>query len=247
MKRPVQPRRPGSRTALRVLVGALVVAALLWGADTAARVAAESLIARDVQDATGVTVRPDVHVHGIVFLPQVIRGAYNEVDVTTVGLTNGSLRFDRLDSRLLDVRVPFHDVLVRDVRAIGIGESIEQVTVTYPDVNSYLQKTGRGVRLAAAEGGQTRISGSVDILGVRVQAAADVRLFAAGGQVRVSPEQIDTGDQTMSSARRLLLRQRLSFALPTDSLPFGHQLSQITSDEDGLQVTARGRGLVLQP
>jgi hypothetical protein len=55
-----------------------VVALLLWGADSMARIGAESLLSRNIQDATGVEVPPNVDVQGSFFLPQVIRGAYSD-------------------------------------------------------------------------------------------------------------------------------------------------------------------------
>src|SRR6478735_2905410 len=100
---------PARRRFLLQVTGVIVVvAALLWGADTLARIGAQSLLARNIQDATGVEVLPEVDVHGILFLPQVIRGAYSDVQVTTLGVTSGPLRIDRVGSRLSDVRVPFH-------------------------------------------------------------------------------------------------------------------------------------------
>jgi len=120
-RRGLSPER--RRLLLQVLGLIVVVALLLWGADTLARIRAETLLSRNIQDATGVEVPPEVDVHGIFFLPQVIRGVYSEVHVTTEGVTGGPLRIDRVESQLSDVRVPFHDVLVRDIRRVGIGRS----------------------------------------------------------------------------------------------------------------------------
>ena len=46
------------RLLLQVLGLIVVVALLLWGADTMARIRAESLLSRNIQDATGVEVLP---------------------------------------------------------------------------------------------------------------------------------------------------------------------------------------------
>ena len=70
---------------LQVLGVIAVIGVLVWGADTLARIGAQSLLARNIQDATGVEVLPEVDAHGIFFLPQVIRGAYSDVHVTTSG------------------------------------------------------------------------------------------------------------------------------------------------------------------
>ena len=100
------PMSGGTRFGLQV-VGVLIgLFLVLWGADAGSKVAAEALIARDVQDATGATAPPEVAIRGRTFLLQLLRGAYQEVDVTTTGLANGPLRVERIDSRLLDVRLP---------------------------------------------------------------------------------------------------------------------------------------------
>src|SRR5918997_1111354 len=126
-----------------------------WGADALARAGAEALLARNIQNATGVSEPPVVDVQGFAFVPQVVRGAYNEVTVTTRGVTSGPLRIDRVDSQLFDVRVPFHDVLVQDIRRVGISRSVEDVTLHYEDVNTYFTLTGRPLQLAPAENGET--------------------------------------------------------------------------------------------
>src|SRR5262245_27926124 len=86
---------------------ALVVALPLagWGADALARVGAQTLVARNLAQATGVLTTPDVVVHGSLFAPQVIRGAYERVDVGITGVTSGPLRIDRIEARLVGVRL----------------------------------------------------------------------------------------------------------------------------------------------
>jgi hypothetical protein len=100
-------RRRLSPERRRLLLQALgligVVALLLWGADTMARIGAQTLLSRNIQDATGVEIRPEVDVHGIFFLPQMIRGAYSDVHVMTQGVTGGPLRIGRVESQLSDV------------------------------------------------------------------------------------------------------------------------------------------------
>lgn len=252
MSRPGRRRRfgrPGrSRTVWQAIAVSVGVLLLLWGADSLARAGAESLLERNIQNATGVKDVPEVTVHGFFFLPQVIRGSYNEVDATTRGITSGPLRVEQLDSHLLDVRLPFHDVLVRNVRRIGIGRSSEQVTLTYADLNTYLDATGRPLRLAAAsDEGLVTISGSVSVLGQSVEASADVDLYVDNGALHLAPRQIDTGSMTLDQASRLLLRQRLTLTVPLGALPFGHTLTSVTPYHDGLRVSAEGTSIILAP
>jgi hypothetical protein len=249
---PGRRRRVGGPRRWRVVWQAVGVGVglllLLWGADSLARLGAESLLQRNIQTATGVSDPPQVTVHGVFFLPQVIRGSYDQVDVTTRGITSGPLRIEELDSQLFDVRVPFHDVLLRNVRRIGIGRSVEHVTLTYADLNAYLDATGRPLRLSAGPDGRTvTISGTVSVLGQTLQASADVDLSVDNGALHLSPQQIDTGSSTLDQASRLLLRQRLTLTVPLGALPFGHTLTAVTADPDGLRVSAEGASIIVEP
>lgn len=218
-----------------------------WGADALARVGAEALLARNIQSATGVEERPSVQVRGFAVLPQVVRGSYSEVDVTTRGITSGPLRVEQVDSRLFDVRVPFHDVLVQDIRRVGIGRSVEDVTLTYADLNAYFQQTGRPLKLAASQGEEVHLIGSVAVLGQRLDVDASVDLDASGETLRITPREINTGTGGLDRASRLLLGQRLTLTVPLGTLPFGHQLTGLTPYPDGIRVQAEGRAIVLQP
>jgi len=225
----------------------VVVALLLWGADTLARIGAQTLLARNIQDATGVEVLPEVDVRGIFFLPQVIRGAYSDVQVTTQGVTGGPLRIDRVESRLSDVRVPFHDVLVRDVRRVGIGRSVENLDLTYEDLNAYFAATGRRLTLAPGRDGTVRLSGNVDVLNQRVPVSADATLSVEDDVLRISPQSFDTGSGSLDAAGRLLLGKRLTLLVPLGTLPFGHHLTGVTADPEGVHLTAEGTDILVEP
>lgn len=242
-RRPSPRRVPLGPQVLLVLV---LLVGLLWGLDALARVGAQSLLARNVQDSVGVEEPPQVRVHGTFFLPQVIRGRYDEVDVSTTGLTSGPLRVDRLDAQLRDVHLPFHDVLVRDVRAVGIGHSDEQVRLRYDDLNAYFDATGTPLRIRPAADGEVELTGTVAVLNQRIGVTTRVKISAADGQLTFVPASVGT-DLPQSDAIRLLLAQRLRLTVPLGVLPFGQELTSVTPGPDGLDVTAAGDRVVLQP
>jgi LmeA-like phospholipid-binding len=235
------------RTAIEVVIFVTAVFFLGWGADALAREGAEVLLARNIQHATGVAERPVVTVRGFAFVPQVVRGAYNEVDVSTQGITSGPLRIEHVDSQLFDVRVPFHDVLVQDIRRVGVGRSLEGVTLRYEDLNAYFAATGRPLQLAPAAEGEVSITGSVDVLGRQVQVNALVALSVADDTLRISPRQINTGSVNLDQASRLLLGQRLTLSVPLGTLPFGHQLTSVTASGDAIRLQAQGTAIIVQP
>jgi LmeA-like phospholipid-binding len=226
---------------------AVVLALLVWGSESLARWGAQSLLEDNIQDVTGVADRPRVEVQGPVLLPQVLRGSYADVDVSVSGLRSGALRIERVDARLYDVRMPFRDVVLRDIRRIGIGRSVDQVSLRFQDLNDYFEITGREVRLSPAGDGQVQLRGFVLVLSQTIQATATAELSVDGNQLRVTPRDIDTAGSSLSPARRLLLEQRLTFMVPLDTLPFGRSLTGVTVLEDGVRLTAEGRTIILQP
>ena len=235
------------RVLVPVAVLAVGLALLLWGADAAARAAAQSLVARDVQDATGTADLPEVHVRGHAFLLQLLRGVYDEVDVTTVGLSNGPLRVERVESRLTDVELPFHDVLVRNRRPFMIGRTDQVATFLYSDLNAYLEATGRPFELASGGDDRVQVTGKLDVLNQHVVLEADVALAVSGGELIFTPTRIDTGSSALGRVSRLLLAQRLGLAIPMDGLPFGNELVEVQPTETGVTVHAQGRFVVVQP
>jgi hypothetical protein len=241
-------RRPARRRLVLQALGVVVaVVLLLWGADTLARISAQTLLEQNIQEATGVEVRPEVEVQGLFFLPQVIRGVYSEVHVTTRGITSGPLRIDRVDSQLFDVQVPFHDVLVRNIRQVGIGRSVENLDLTYDDLNAYLEATGRKLKLSPGSDGTVTLSGNVNILGQSLRVSADVTLSVQDDLLRISPQNFGVGAVSLDAASRLLLHQRQTLTVPLGTLPFGHHLTGVQADHEGVHLTAEGADLLISP
>lgn len=237
------PRRVRTRRRVIVVIVGLVL--VVFGLDAVVRLVVESEVEGRLQTLPQVTERPTVRFRGILFLPQVIAGAYQEVDVSNRAL-QGTIRVESLESQLFDVRVPFHDVLVRDVHEVGIAHSAETANLSYPDINAYLKSNDRLFTLAGAPDGQVHVTGSVSLAGQPVDVSAQVTLSVEDGAVRVTPRQIDTGSGTLDQASRLLLGDRLTFTLPMGDLPYGQKLTSAVPYSDGIEVHAEGTGVVLQ-
>ncbi len=232
---------------LRLLATVVVVGLVLWGFDRLGRAGAESLFAQDVDSAVGGSAPPTVTLKGAIFLPQVLRGAYQEVDVEAVGVSNGPLRIDRIQAQLVDVRIPFHDVLVRDLRTVGIARSTEQVTVRYADLDRYLAVTGRPLTVTSAGGDRLQLDGTLNVLGQRIRVTSVVALTIDNGALQLTPITVTTTPESLQRAISLLLAQRLTLTVPMDGLPFGQELVRVTPGRDSIVVEATGTGVVLQP
>ncbi|MDN5763844.1 MAG: DUF2993 domain-containing protein [Microlunatus sp.] len=240
-------RRRRWRIAIEALVVAAGVVLLVWGANSLARVGAESLLERSIKNATGVAFDPDVELGKGFVLPQAIRGAYREVHVTVRGIQSGPLRVQEVDANLYDVRLPFRNLVLRDIRRIGIGRSVDEVTLSFQDINTYFEVTGQAVRLSGTKDGEVRLIGFFIVLGQTVRVTGTADLSVDGSQLRVDPAKIDTGDASMDQLGRLFLDQRLHLTVPLDTLPFGYELTQVRSDEDDVVLTAESRNIVLRP
>ncbi|TWH71651.1 Protein of unknown function (DUF2993) [Modestobacter roseus] len=241
-------RRAGPARAT-VLLGVAVVLGtllLLWGADRLARWGAESVLARGIQQATGVAERPTVQVHGTFFLAQAVQGRYDDVEVSLDVVSSGPMSVDAVTARLNGVHVSFHDLLVQDTAPVWVERSVTEAFLGYDDLNRYLEVTGRPVTVGAAPGGEVRLTGTVGLLGRPVSASALADVSPRDGTLAVSPRALDTGTP-LDAAGEALLGQRFEFLVPLDLLPFGQELAAIETTEDGLVLGVRGTDVVVRP
>ena len=244
-RRPRRSRLPDPRTlALAVAVAAFTVA-MLWVSDSLARVGAQSLIARAVQQGIGTPNRPSVHVHDRSFLLEVIRGRYADVDITAAPVVSGPLRIAEVHAVLHGVRLSLHDVLVRDTHRIVIDRSAETATFHYGDLNRYFAATANPLKVAFARKGEVRLTGTVRVLGTSVSASADARLSFVAGALAITPTQFDLGSSGLDQASRVLLGQRFTVRIPLQALPFGQSVTRIDVARSGILVHASGRNLVI--
>ena len=140
---------------------------MLWGIDWAARLSAQSLLARELQAATGTATRPAVAIDGPLFLVQVLRGRYDHVAVDIADLTSGELQISSLHAELSGVYLSFHDLLVRQVDQVYVEASTEDVFLRYDDLNSYLQATGHVATLRPTPEGTLQVTGTIEVFGRR--------------------------------------------------------------------------------
>jgi len=242
-RRRLRGPRPGG-----IVVGAAVllgIVLLFWAADRAVRWGAETVLARAVQSATGVPERPEVHVQGGFVLVQALRGRYEDVEVTVPDLSSGPLRVETARARLTGVHLPFHDVLVQRARQVFVERSVAQASLTYADLNRYLDLTGRPLMVDAGDG-EVRLTGSATVLGRRVTAAAPARLSAEAASLAIRPSEVHT-ETPLDEAGRLLLRQRFTVLVPLDVLPFGQDVDAVEVEHSGIAVRVRGEPVVLRP
>ena len=240
-----RPRR--RRPTLMIVLFLVTVAVLLWAADWLARTVAQNQFADQIYQQTGSSTQPTVTIGGIVFLPQVLRGRYDQVAITFPELSDGPLRLRDVHTELSGVHVPFRDVLTGAANPILIDHADEQALLTYDDLNSYLAAVGQSVTVeSSGASGTVLLTGSVQLGTSTVSGTAEAHIAAAGDAVAVTPTRL-VSDSPLGGLSQVLLGERFTFLIPLDPLPFGEQVTDIQVQEQGLVIRAQGYDLLVTP
>lgn len=238
--------RPHAATVVRGVIGAILIGAALWGMDWTARIGAESLIARKIQSAEQLEQRPTVRVHGAFFLPQVVAGRYNNVQVVLRGIVTGPLRIDRLDTHLHGVHIPLHGLVTGSIKAIPIDSTTGTATLLYTDLDHYLSAQGLPLHVSQSSNGDLRVTGTVSVLSTSASVSAIATIALQPGKLKVTPVKLGTGLSALDAVSKALLNQRLTFTIPLAALPFGQQVQDVHIEKNGVRVDVAGRHVILR-
>ena len=122
----------------------VTVALLLWAADSLARTAAQNQLADQIHQQTeGSASPPTVVIGGTVFLPQVLRGRYDEVTIAFPELSDGPLRLPRRVRATVRRTCSVPRRPDRAANPILVDHAEEQAFLTYDDLNIYLAAVGQ--------------------------------------------------------------------------------------------------------
>ena len=237
-------RRPTILLAVTVVLGTVL---LLWAAEWLARTGAGSVLARTVQERTGVLERPTVQVHGGgSVLLQALRGRYDHVEVEVESLSSGPVRLRDFSADLSGVYLSFQDLLDGSTDRVFVERSVEEALLTYDDLDRYLRFTGRPLDAETAGDGQLRLTGTVDVLGEMRSVSAVAGVEPEDGALLVRPTQVSaTGP--LEGVDELLVRQRFTFPVPLDPLLFEGRADEISVAvrPSGLELRVSGDSVVL--
>jgi hypothetical protein len=227
----------------RLLLVLVLLAGCVIGADRGAAWLAARLVATRVQSTEHLAQRPRVLVHGTPFLPQIVRGRYQAVEVWALDLRPEPLPVAEVDATLTGVRLPLGDVLRRSVSQVDADSVRARVMLRYGDLNTYL--AGRNLSVAAA-GPSLRVTGTARVLGRDFSAAAVSDVAVRDGQVVVTAHRIETGNSLADTALSAAAdARRLDFTVRLGSLPVGLRLTDVRVQPDGLVLTADARAVVV--
>lgn len=225
----------------KLLVPLLVLAALLLLLDRGAALVAGRVVARQAQSSGALSERPDVQLRGVPFLTQVLAGRYRDVRLSTRGDVGGA-KVERLDVRLTGVRLPLRDVLSGRVGDIPVEGLRGSALLSYRYLS---QQAGHGLTVSPA-GDRLRVTGSTEVLGQRVGAAATSSVRLDGDRVVVRAQQFGTGSGAADALLNSTLGDRFDFSVPVGRLPYGLRLTGLRVLPSGVALTATGGPTVLR-
>jgi hypothetical protein len=228
----------------RLLVLLLVLAVIAVVADRLAVRAVEQTVASRLADAGDLTTTPAVHVRGVPFLAQAVRGRYDDVVVRVEGVQAGQLRVHGFVAQLRGVEVPLREAVAGSVREVPVDELTARAVLTYTDMTAAV--ADRGLRVAPAGAGRARVTGSVQVLGRTLEVTAISTASLEGREVVVTAERFEVGNAVADTVLSAALGNRLDFRLSFGELPYGLVLTDLRAGDDGVVLHARSDGAVLR-
>jgi hypothetical protein len=223
---------------------ALVLLALVSGAELVAPRLVEQAVAGRVQEAAALPSTPEVEVRGRPFLLQAARGRYDDVVVRAAEVPAGELRFDSVITSLTGVEVPLRDALSRSVTTVPVDGLSTRAVVGYDDLTAVVRD--RGLRVSDAGGGLVRVTGSLEVLGRTLEAAAVSRPTLEGRTIVVTAERFEVGNDVADTLLTRALGNRFDFRADLDPLPYGLELRSLLAGSSGVVLQAEAADTVLR-
>lgn len=215
-----------------LLITLVVLAALLVGADFAARAVAEDRVGAALQEPLGLANEPEVDVHGFPFVTQALAGRYDDVDLTTTGVAVGELRDLTLNARLQGVALPLDALVAGQVDAIPAGTVTAEARVSPTDLARLLDVGEVGIEPVTAE--------EVDRLVAEAQADDSGLSGSAAALRRVDPDSSVRLTSTIAVAgRRVPVAVIASFRLSGNRVTLAARDIRTTETADASGAEAR--------
>ncbi|HZA60591.1 MAG TPA: DUF2993 domain-containing protein [Actinomycetota bacterium] len=164
----------------RVLWSVLIVLVILAvGADIAARLAVQNMLASRLRSELALSEEPDVSLHGIPFLLYLLRERFPSADIEARGVEAEGLRVRRLLLEVEDVRFSTKGGVVRAAR--GSGEA----QVSGKALTAFLEAQGVPVRVRFPGG---RVDVSAEVAGEEIAVTGTLEL--EDGVLVFTPEEL---------------------------------------------------------
>jgi hypothetical protein len=218
----------------KLLIGLVVLILAGVGADFAAARYFEGQVAATLARRYRLE-RPIVQVRDFPFLPHLVLGRFNAIDLAASDARAGGVTAERVEVHLHDVRAP-RSVLLGEGGAITVGRADGQVELSEEEVNRLLSGALKGGSVRLDRDGVV-LSVSTDLAGQPVQASVAGTIGARNGHLEFTPTRIEGGTVPPALATQLLSLFRLDVAVPR--LPADIQVERVTTAPGALIVSGR--------
>jgi hypothetical protein len=222
----------------------VVLAVLFVVVDRVAAAVADRVIASKLQQAEGLTQRPDVAVRRFPLLTQIAAQHYRQVDVTATGVRRGQVIATRIVVHLHGVHVATGELLSRHITRIPVDRAEGTVLLSYDDLDRML--LDQRITVAHDRGDRLRVASVLDVGGQSVPASGTATVRIDGDQLVVTAQSVDVGGgPVVNQALSSIAKGRLSFRLLLADLPFGIHVDRVTVGPGGVLAHARSAGFVI--
>ncbi|WP_081438340.1 DUF2993 domain-containing protein [Pseudofrankia asymbiotica] len=235
----------GSR-AIRITVGVVVVLlVLLFIGDRVAVRVVSGQIATEAQRSQNLPTKPSVSIGGVLFLPQVVRGDYRDIDIDVRGSVQNGLRVDRVRSHLDGVHIPLSDIIGGDVKKIPVDRLDADVEVTYTDLNAYLAAQGMKLTVAPA-GSAIRIGGTANVFGTDYPVEGTASIGVEPAAFTITPRELaQSVTSVLPPEWHDQIIKLLTVRIPVEGLPFNLKLTAVDVLPDRMRFSAAGEHVIL--
>lgn len=218
---------PGSKLVRRLLISAVIVFALVLGANAVITGFAERQVGKALKTAFDLSSEPKVDLHGFPILLDVARGRLSGVTIEAEDLKIQDLRIAKLTVELDGVEL-VGGILSGSATRVRVKEGRALARVDQKAVNQLLRARGEDAVVRLREG-SVRARSTETILGARREVVATGSISMRDGALRFDPERVTIDGEVppepfRSEAER---RARLSVELP--KLPLGLVPSRVQS------------------
>jgi hypothetical protein len=241
----------GSRAIRITLVVVVVLLVVGFVADRVAVHVVSDQIATQTQRSQNLPTKPSVSIGGALFLPQVVKGDYRDVNVDVRGLAENGLRVDRVRSHLDGVHVPLSSIIGGDVTKIPVDSLDADVELTYTDINAYLATQNQpgalvtNIQIGAA-GSAIKITSTINWGGQSYP-------FDGTADIGVKPAAFTYTPRELSQGIAGLLPPQLheevvkllTVTVPVEGLPFNLKLTTATVLPDRMRFSAAGTNVII--
>lgn len=224
----------------KLLLAVVVLVALLAVTDRVAESFAERAVA-DRIDAE-LDQRPKVEIHGFSFLLQAVQGHYDEITVSGTRASKDGIGVSDFRAELDGVDIPLGDALHGSVDKVPTQVIKGSALVRYADVAAV---AGNGITVAADGKQRVRVTGTVNVLGQRLEASAvsEVRITGKRLTIRAVSYQVDGASPPAAVQRAIGSLLDVTVTLP--DLPYKLTIEDVAITKTGIRLVASARGVVL--